>query len=506
MAAFEECKNAVEFGLDVQLSLQREDWGDGAIHEEAVCRKEAGKWHGLRVRIGINFGEAEVDFNEVTGRYDYHGPTVNKAARIEASGAAGGVTISQEVLDELVALHKSKPAPADAAESAPSPTVPLASPNASNPLDASVRSATLKTEYHLGLSTPSSVLGMGKIPLKGISEQCYISVLLPTELQGRTDTLRVQMREKKEKARAGNVETGNIVIDVASEQRSSRESCATKSSRGADRLGRARKMPAGRFDLRKLVSVAKTAASLDLSLSPDTHDTTMSTVNEALSKVVSCVERSEGTIISLLSCTVYSGWGTSKACTTPLEASHRYLRILQLSVGGMRKFSIGIAAGRAHFGNVGSLSQKFITVLSPAVGLAGRLCSAAAEVGVYCLHAALPSVLGGEGFATCSALSRHCRPVDRWQPLNFPSECLIVYEVKTDVDITGNTMGADGEAPAVTEEEDREAWGWSAAYTQAFLGNDHEQIAEHGNASSEPLSAVVTHLREGTHLRAPFAL
>eukprot|EP01063_Lacrimia_lanifica_P040300 TRINITY_DN9097_c2_g1_i1.p1 TRINITY_DN9097_c2_g1~~TRINITY_DN9097_c2_g1_i1.p1 ORF type:complete len:492 (+),score=129.68 TRINITY_DN9097_c2_g1_i1:134-1477(+) len=53
----------------------------------------------LAVRIGIHCGDVALDLNTLTGRCDYLGPAVNKAARVEAHALAGVVTVTDEVAD-----------------------------------------------------------------------------------------------------------------------------------------------------------------------------------------------------------------------------------------------------------------------------------------------------------------------------------------------------------------------------------------------------------------------
>jgi class 3 adenylate cyclase len=56
---------------------------------------EAGAaFHGLRVRIGMHTGTPEVVFDEVAKGYDYYGPDVNMAARIESKALGGQILVS----------------------------------------------------------------------------------------------------------------------------------------------------------------------------------------------------------------------------------------------------------------------------------------------------------------------------------------------------------------------------------------------------------------------------
>jgi predicted ATPase/class 3 adenylate cyclase len=73
MAIFPAAGDGVAACLDAQLALAREPWG------------ETGS---LRVRMGLHVGEVQVPGD------DYHGPAVNRAARIMAAGHGGQVLLS----------------------------------------------------------------------------------------------------------------------------------------------------------------------------------------------------------------------------------------------------------------------------------------------------------------------------------------------------------------------------------------------------------------------------
>jgi predicted ATPase/class 3 adenylate cyclase len=81
LAAFASAPDAVGAAIDAQLAFAREPWG------------ETGP---LRVRMGIHTGEAEVREG------DYHGPTLNRAARLMSVGHGGQLLVSR-VTSELIA-------------------------------------------------------------------------------------------------------------------------------------------------------------------------------------------------------------------------------------------------------------------------------------------------------------------------------------------------------------------------------------------------------------------
>lgn len=79
MLVFAKPANAVQWAIDVQRSLAHHDWP-----------QEIGA---LRVRIGIHVGEPQ-RAQHPDGAWDFFGPPVNRAARVEAAGHGGQVLVT----------------------------------------------------------------------------------------------------------------------------------------------------------------------------------------------------------------------------------------------------------------------------------------------------------------------------------------------------------------------------------------------------------------------------
>jgi class 3 adenylate cyclase len=58
-----------------------------------------GAWNGPRVRIGIHVGKPDVVFDDVTKGYDYYGPMVNIAARVESVAVGGQICCTREFVE-----------------------------------------------------------------------------------------------------------------------------------------------------------------------------------------------------------------------------------------------------------------------------------------------------------------------------------------------------------------------------------------------------------------------
>ncbi|KAL0484259.1 adenylate cyclase [Acrasis kona] len=117
MVCFCDCWSAVKWACDVQKCLIDCDW-PANILDSFDCRVEWDSerrkiFRGLRVRIGLHYGEAERIIDSTTNRPDYFGNTVNTAARVESEAKGGQVYISEHlfevVKDQLIDLKSIQP-------------------------------------------------------------------------------------------------------------------------------------------------------------------------------------------------------------------------------------------------------------------------------------------------------------------------------------------------------------------------------------------------------------
>jgi class 3 adenylate cyclase len=103
MIAFINALDAVKWCLEVQKALLSCDWPIDLLSESSASRELNSEgamiWSGLRVRMGIHYGEPNLRKNPITKRMDYFGPTVNRTARIANSAHGGQIICSQEVVD-----------------------------------------------------------------------------------------------------------------------------------------------------------------------------------------------------------------------------------------------------------------------------------------------------------------------------------------------------------------------------------------------------------------------
>eukprot|EP01063_Lacrimia_lanifica_P023674 TRINITY_DN3130_c0_g1_i1.p1 TRINITY_DN3130_c0_g1~~TRINITY_DN3130_c0_g1_i1.p1 ORF type:complete len:1149 (+),score=316.89 TRINITY_DN3130_c0_g1_i1:59-3448(+) len=95
MIAFGSLADAVTFAADLQAKLFDAAWPQEVLQCNG-CEPVQNLWRGLRVRVAMVQGTARAERNQLTDRFDYHGPMVNKAARIEAAGVGGAVIMTAE--------------------------------------------------------------------------------------------------------------------------------------------------------------------------------------------------------------------------------------------------------------------------------------------------------------------------------------------------------------------------------------------------------------------------
>jgi len=107
MVAFAKPHQAVRFCMSVQTQLERAPWphrllGDQTYETRNQCLAPI---RGLRVRMGAHTGPVSTHRDPTTGRMDYFGPSVNRAARVSDAAHGGQVILSRAtwglVKDEL---------------------------------------------------------------------------------------------------------------------------------------------------------------------------------------------------------------------------------------------------------------------------------------------------------------------------------------------------------------------------------------------------------------------
>ena len=94
MVSFENPEKALAWAIYVQQELIKQPWPQKLLENfedasEVVAPAGELLYRGLRVRVGIHYGEPTCKIDPITGRMDYFGPVVNRAARVAASANGG---------------------------------------------------------------------------------------------------------------------------------------------------------------------------------------------------------------------------------------------------------------------------------------------------------------------------------------------------------------------------------------------------------------------------------
>ncbi|KAJ9469699.1 Adenylate cyclase [Diplonema papillatum] len=99
MIVFPDFAKAVRCALAIQEKLHQMVW-PSELTTISACKTEPG-WNGLRIRVGIHFGQLDSEINEVTRRADYFGTTVNKASRLCSAAQVGTIAVDGDIWEEF---------------------------------------------------------------------------------------------------------------------------------------------------------------------------------------------------------------------------------------------------------------------------------------------------------------------------------------------------------------------------------------------------------------------
>lgn len=105
MVCFPTATSALRWCFTVQKYLLEQEWPNEILESEH-CREILDNegnviYKGLSVRMGIHWGAPVCEPDPITGRMDYFGPMVNRAARISGEADGGQITVSSDVVQEI---------------------------------------------------------------------------------------------------------------------------------------------------------------------------------------------------------------------------------------------------------------------------------------------------------------------------------------------------------------------------------------------------------------------
>eukprot|EP01062_Namystynia_karyoxenos_P019573 TRINITY_DN1736_c0_g1_i7.p1 TRINITY_DN1736_c0_g1~~TRINITY_DN1736_c0_g1_i7.p1 ORF type:complete len:518 (+),score=97.48 TRINITY_DN1736_c0_g1_i7:2-1555(+) len=376
MVAFESGDDALRFGLEAQQGLLRQQWPDDLL-THPLCRPVAGRdgaplWGGLRVRIGVQSGEARVQCNPVTGRCDYFGPTVNTAARLEAVLRKGGLV-------------------------ATSGTVV----------------AGLRAEALQALGSPV-LHDAGDRVLKGVSEVVKVWAVIPRALAERVAVLAEadSLPLAEPQARRSIFRPHSFRAPPESRRGSYASSVSTKGSSAEATAKPHRGSLVRAWSVRKLRCTRASCASVRLPLC-DT-DSVGTQYQGFAAAVALAADQSQGVIDSVMSASIAVTWNASRTCTDHAAACRCFLGANFRTI-----VHLGAASGGVLSGSIAAGRRSFAAVVGGCVDLAPAL----AEEAERCNDDAL--VTGAVADDCAAAGTAHWAQL--WQPPG--RRALVVMEV-----------------------------------------------------------------------------
>ena len=413
MVAFQHLEESYQFAMAVQDAMISTTW---PFELKLPTVFEECGWHGLMVRIGLHYGEVETEVNPVSGRTDYFGRVVNKAARLERACVPGGVAVESSLLSEVAMTGDWK----------------------------------RRTTYE---------------HLKGIDDNPVCIEILYRGKDDRTS------------------QSTHRTTETGSDYSRSDSACSIRLNADKKRNIRASKRDSALI-VEKLFSkrCATTCCVRMIIKSGDVRSDFQQQINDSLAKSISCLERTEGSIVTVLSCLITIGWNTTRNSSSHFENALRFVSLMYGAFSSPGEVFIGISSSPVQYGRVGTRDQRFVTVFGQCINMCSLLCQASCDVGAFALCANSPIEFSQR------------RPVDCWVVDN--EETIIVYELQASKLREWLTAKVQEKEPT-----DDCVWGWSSEYWEAFERKDWELITSKKCNFDLVLESVTQMLCKGRSLR-----
>ena len=400
MVAFSSICDASSFSMAVQERLGSTIWPSDLVLPNEFKEHN---WNGLMVRIGLHEGPVTTEVDPISGRVDYFGGTVNKAARLESACIPGGIAFDVSKSEKV----------------------------------------TLSNENWYFTTVTKLLRGISEEPID-------IDILLPKEKDFKTFEFVPFCREQK----------------------------PSRAHREQD------------FDLplRKTYSTTCCTGFEILEFNINNHSHFQEQVNAALVRCISFVERTEGSVVSVVACSVVVSWNTARFISDHFQNGVRFISLMygDFKTSTTHKIHTGISSGHVLSGTVGNSDQRFVSVFGTSVRTSHLLCQSSFDLNVFALCATL-----GTDFPLR-------RPVDCW---NIDNQRCFVYEIQSErLKSYFSTLQCD-KTECV---ELMESWGWGEDYHSAFAKRDWQTILRMAPQSDHVLHNVVQMLQLNKSLQIEF--
>eukprot|EP01063_Lacrimia_lanifica_P036133 TRINITY_DN7089_c0_g1_i1.p1 TRINITY_DN7089_c0_g1~~TRINITY_DN7089_c0_g1_i1.p1 ORF type:complete len:1088 (+),score=328.75 TRINITY_DN7089_c0_g1_i1:87-3350(+) len=371
MVAFTDPTDACMFACLVLEDLVRAEWPEELVKVPAARRTDDGAWNGINIRVGINFGDCEVVMNGTGSiKLDFFGPTVNVAARVEATGLPGSVCITDAVMRAVDLNDIGRPA----------------------------------------------VMDMGVVDLKGVSDGVKLYTLVPNALEARLPELLACINERG--ASSPTSHPGHCLPEAVDLRR--------LSSSGLHRHPTGHHL-GSHLDPQLLVLGKTLLRRAGLEPLPPAYK--LDSVNAALEAVMTALRETHGSTLAVVGEAVVHQWAEPRMHART-RGSFEYVATVTARLAACDPACgvtarAGLCSARVLVGNVCGGDARFATVVGPAVALADILGEAACELGCAGLYTAL----GRDAAQTYASLAASLRPVDVWTVRDAPEESMTIYQV-----------------------------------------------------------------------------
>eukprot|EP01063_Lacrimia_lanifica_P023631 TRINITY_DN3125_c0_g1_i13.p1 TRINITY_DN3125_c0_g1~~TRINITY_DN3125_c0_g1_i13.p1 ORF type:complete len:787 (+),score=252.61 TRINITY_DN3125_c0_g1_i13:53-2413(+) len=377
--SFAQSISALRFGHAGQTALGAMKWPEGLTRPDADDGFAM-----LSVRMGIHCGEAVVQQNALTHRWDYFGPAVNKAARVEPFGAPGAVTVTAEVVADVGG------------------------------------EAVLAEEGFIVVPYAEERTG------KGLRAPLVLTALIPQEgAEGIEQGVRALVGQRNDVASSRSSTPTSCWSERTSvSATSSRSACLRAVASAGSRVFRAasHKVFSATVAEGACVGVIRfTTFDLDGAhriCDPDAGMGEVARTEHRLQVLHTAVQMTRGHVTSVVSGTAWVSWGLQTQCAQYVNESSRCMAVLREKLagehagGGAASFHAGLVTGPLATVELAASSggRRYVTLLGACVELADALCGEAAATGAWVLAAAAGAEVG-DGHAQM----KEARRVEGWR-------------------------------------------------------------------------------------------
>ena len=349
--AFADVENAARFALETHERLVDSEW-DPELGLPPVVEKGTSNtlWNGLVVRVGLTYGEVISEKNPLTGRGDYRGTPVNIGSRLEAASKHGCVCMDGRTF--------------------------------------AVISKKIKVQSIKDLRTF----------LKGLSGTFDIfQVSLPRLAKRLTDNPVAHDGTRNDRVDI-SLKLGALGVrsppDPNKHKVFSKSSFSSQLSRSA--RPRRHELPEKASDLS--IAVVRAVGRID-------------GVVNILSAIITAsgeiAHQTGGVIEHVHNRLVILSWNASKCCCSHRTSCLLFAQKLQQKLSNAA--TVGICSGTTKHGIVGSLRQKFYSVVGASLELATSVAEYSSTLHCFALHAEV------EDEIKCPFTATFLVPIDRWR-------------------------------------------------------------------------------------------